>query len=105
MASTPITPARTKTAQLDANSTRKSQKAYQVSDEFNAKEVNDEFDRIHERINQLVVESAALDDLTTTYVAGDMGTAAAIAAALNTTNSRINALYAVMRQAGLFRQA
>ena len=94
MASTPITPARTKIAQPDANSTRKSQKAYQVSDEFNAKEVNDEFDRIHERINQLVVESAALDDLP------EDGTA---------TNAqictRINALYAVMRQAGLFRQA
>lgn len=50
-----------------------------------------ELETIHKTLNERLV-AATQSDLDTDYAAGDLGTAAEIAAALNATNTRINAI-------------
>jgi hypothetical protein len=94
MAKTPLVAARTPVSLPAANDTRKDQKGYQLPDEYNAQLVNQEFDRVHERLNKLAVEGAHLTDLVTD------GTA---------TNAEIctqlNALAELLRQSGLLRRS
>jgi hypothetical protein len=54
-----------------------------------------ELDALHRRLNDQLLESAP--DLETAYAAADLGTAAAIASALNTTNTRLNQILAKLR--------
>lgn len=108
MAKAPILAQRNKTLQPDVAETVKNQKSYELPAEYDqtaARLINQEFDRIHERINLVVVEAAALADLSEAYVAGDLGSAANIATAINTTNARINALTEIMRNSGLLRRS
>jgi len=94
MAKETILPARTLTSQPDANSTRKDQKGYQLPEEYDAQITNQEFDRLHERINKIVAEAAAISDVAT----GGSATAAANATA-------INSILALLRDSGLLRRS
>lgn len=105
MAKEAILPSRTLTAQPDANASRKDQKGYQLPEEYDAQVANQEFDRLHERVNKIVVEAAALADLSTAYAGGDLATASDVATALNATNARINALAEILRDSGLLRRS
>jgi len=95
MAKEAIVPARTKTAQINPNETKKDQKAYQMPEEYSAQAVNQELDRIHQRINQIVVEALdsgeVLEDLPVT------ATLAEVIAQQNKQNE-------IMRNAGLLRR-
>lgn len=90
----PLLPARAPIAQPDPQSTGKDQKGFQLSSTYNAQEVNSEFDRVHKRINDILAEGAALPDLAT---AGSTANADIC--------TRINALAALMRQAGLLKSS
>lgn len=81
---------RTKQTQPDPNATRKGQKRFAQGTEVSAEAVNNEFDYIHERINQVVVEAAALPDLALTET-------------LANTIARVNALAEILRSAGLLK--
>jgi hypothetical protein len=94
MAKEPIQAPREKTEQPDAGETRKDQKGFQLPMEFDARLVNQEFDRLHSRLNALLVEAAALTDL-------DEGGAVSNADIC----TRINALAEIMRQASLLRRS
>lgn len=89
----PIVAPRAATAQPNQASTRKDQKRYQISDPPEAKEINDEFDRVHTRLNQIVVAAAALADL-------DPATATAAQCA-----TRLNELAEILRDSGLLLRA
>lgn len=56
-----------------------------------------ELEHLHGAINARLIASDGQADLTTDYVAADMGSAAAIAAAFNETNAAINAILAKIR--------
>lgn len=93
MAKEPILPSRTRTEQTDVSNTRKDQKNYQLPEEYNAQLSNQELDRIHERINKIVVEAEALADLdSATATAADCAT-------------RLNAFGEILRNSGLLRRS
>jgi hypothetical protein len=93
MASEPLVATRTATAQPAPATTKKSQKAYQLTDPIVALQVNQEFDRLHERINAIVTEATALADLdSATATAADCAT-------------RLNAFGAILRQSGLLKSS
>lgn len=81
---------RTLTAQPDQGTTRKGQKRYTQTDQYNAGTLNAEFDYIHERLNQITVEDPALTDLDSGAVLADVIT-------------RLNSITDTLRKAGLLR--
>lgn len=91
----PIQAPRSKTAQPNANETRKDQKAYQMPEEYSAQAVNNEFDRVHERINALVTE---------TLESGEVVEDLALTATLAEVIERVNLFAEIMRNAGLLRR-
>ncbi len=99
MAKENIMPSRLKTLQPQASETRKDQKGYQLPEEYSAQLTNQELDRLHQRINDLVTESTdsgvIIEDLVATGVALT-DSAAAI--------TRLNLLSEIMRTAGLLRR-
>lgn len=92
MSRDPLIANRTATSTPQAGTTRKDQKGYQLPDEYSAQLVNQEFDRLHQRINLIVIEAAALADLDTATA-----TTAQCAA-------RLNAFGEILRNSGLLRR-
>lgn len=90
MAKGAISVGREPIAQPNRENSRKGQKRYRQGAEFDPTQINAEFDYIHERINQIVVESAALTDLSGSATLSDVIT-------------RVNALAEILREAGLLR--
>lgn len=95
MAKEPIVAPREKTEQPNINETKKDQKAHQLPEEYVARLVNQEFDRIHERINQIVVEY-----LDSGEVVEDLLSTATLAEVI----TRVNLQNEIMRNAGLLRR-
>jgi len=95
MAKENLVPSREKTAQPNAGETRKDQKAYQMPEEYSSQAVNQEFDRVHERINKLAVEQLeggeVIEDLLSTATLAEVIT-------------RVNLQSEIMRNAGLLRR-
>lgn len=89
----PLVASRALTVQPDANATVKDQKRYQLPDDYNAQQTNQALDQVHERINKIVVEAAALADL-------DSATATAAQCA-----TRLNAFGEILRQSGLLKSS
>lgn len=89
MATGSIEQRRTPIEQPNRKDTRKSQKGYIQPEEYSADALNRELDRLHERINQIVVETIALTDLDTATA-----TTAQIA-------TQVNLISELLRQAGL----
>lgn len=81
---------RTKTSQPDLSFTRKSTKRYNIQDPVDANQLNIELDHIHDRINELVVEDANIEDLST-------------AATLADVIERLNLVTGLLIRAGLIR--
>lgn len=77
-------------AQPDGRSTKKSQKRGFQKEEYDPRSINNELDYLHERLNLIVVESAALTDLSGS-------------ATLANVITRVNELTAILRTAGLIR--
>lgn len=92
MASTPLIAATAPLTQPTPGITRKDQKGFQLGQAYSAQEINAEFDRLHRRINDLVVEDPAQTDLKTD------GTETNANICL-----RINAIMAAMRKAHLLK--
>lgn len=88
----PITVGRTPITQPDVSSTRKGQKRFRQGDKYEPTQINTELDYIHERINQIVVEDPAIDDL-------DSG------ATLAQVITRVNLLTQTLRDAGLLKSS
>lgn len=88
----PITVSREPVQQPAPASTSKDQKAYRVGAEVDPQALNAELDRLHARINRIVVEAEALADLDTATAT------AAICAA------RLNAFGEILRDSGLLRR-
>lgn len=82
---------RTKTEQPNFKDTRKGQKHFQIPPSYDPQPINQEFDYIHERINQIAVEAEALTDLSGS-------------ATLAQVITRVNALTEILREAGLLRR-
>lgn len=68
-------------------------------EQYSKYDLDAELSFLHDRLNRLLVGSGIADlvddldsNLNTAYVAGDLGTAADIAAAFNTTNAALNSL-------------
>jgi hypothetical protein len=85
----PRTPSST---QPNATSTKKSQKRYTQTNDYDPNSLNTEFDYVHERLNQIAVGDPALDDLPSTATMADL-------------INRVNALASTMRKAGLLRSS
>lgn len=98
----PLVPARTLTVQPDANATVKDQKRYQLPDDYNAQQTNQALDQTHERINKIVVEAAALADLS---ILATGSTLVQAVAAIQVAQARINAFGAILRQSGLLKSS
>jgi hypothetical protein len=77
-------------SQPTASSTKRGQKRYIARSEFDPTQLNIELDYIHERLNQIVLESPALADL-------------AGSATLANVITRLNAITEILRDAGLIR--
>ena len=77
-------------AQPNAQNTRKGQKRFRQGGEYDGTQINSELDYIHERINQIVVEDPAIEDL-------DSG------ATLTEVIERLNSITETLRSAGLLR--
>lgn len=71
-----------------------------IGDQYNKLEFLREAEAIHKRLNDLVIDPAitSLTDTKDDYVAGDVGTAANIATALNVLATAINANAAAINQ-------
>lgn len=71
-----------------------------IGDQYNKLEFLREAEAIHKRLNDLVIDPAIeeLEDTKADYVAGDVGTAANIATALNTLAAAINLNTAAINQ-------
>lgn len=67
-----------------------------IAEEPKQYQVKRELDHIHKAMNDRLYP-ASLADLKVNYVAADLGTAAAIATALNATNVRLNAILEKLR--------
>lgn len=59
-------------------------------------QIRRELEHVHKAMNDRLVASTVAD-LSVVYVAGDLGTAAEIATALNTTNAKINLILELLR--------
>lgn len=71
-----------------------------MKEEYDRLEALAEYEALHRRLNALLI-SPAVDALTATksnYVAGDVGSAATIAAALNTIANALNSNTAAVNQ-------
>lgn len=90
MAKGAITVPREPIAQPNRENTRKGQKRYRQPEVYDPTQINTEFDYIHERLNQIVVESAAIEDLSGS-------------ATLAQVITRLNAVTEILREAGLLR--
>lgn len=55
-----------------------------------------ELEHVHKAMNDRLM-AASVADLSVDYVAGDLGTAAEIATAINATNTKINLILALLR--------
>jgi hypothetical protein len=62
-----------------------------LPDEYTKEALYKELQNLHKRINDLGI-NPNVADLKTNYAATDLGTAAAIATALNSTNTALNAV-------------
>lgn len=76
---------------------KSTQPLQKISDSPTKWEILQELEFLHRTLNLRMLSSDE-EDLETEYVAGDLGTAADIAAALNLTNERINAILAILRR-------
>ncbi len=90
MARGPIQVAREPITQPALESTFKAQKRFRQGQEYNPETLNSEYDFLHERVNDILVESAPLADL-------------ALTATLAQTIVRVNELAAILREAGLLK--
>lgn len=95
MAKENLVPSREKTAQANLNETRKDQKAFQMPEEYSAQAVNQEFDRVHARINALAQEA-----LDSGEVIEDLPATATLAEVITRSNLQSE----IMRNAGLLRR-
>lgn len=95
MAKEPIIAATSKTLQPNPGETRKDQKGYQLPEEYNAQMTNQEFDRVHSRINAIVQEDTS---------AGEPIANLAGAATLAEVITQVNLLAETLRKAGLLRR-
>lgn len=86
----PLSVSRTPISQPSSQSTKKGQKRFVAKDEYDASQINIELDYIHERLNQVILESAALTDLSGS-------------ATLANVITRLNAITQILRDAGLIR--
>lgn len=91
---------RAATAQPDPNSTRVQQKGYQLDEDFNALQVNQEFDRVYEALNKITAGATNLPDLSL-IAAG--ATLVEVVTALQDAQTKINAFGAILRQSGLMK--
>lgn len=92
MAKGPIFQPRPSTqAQPNPDSTRKGHKRMVQPAEYNAQAVNTELDYIHERLNQIVVEDPAVEDLPPGAVLADV-------------IERLNLITETLRKSGLLRR-
>ena len=96
MANTPLIAGTTPTAQPNRDTTAKSQKAFQLGPTYDAQAINAEFDRIHKRINQVIVEDAHLANLSPS--GATLGDAVADNASIMT---QLNALLSTLEKANL----
>lgn len=67
----------------------------QLDDVYDKWKLYRELEILHERVNELLVsadQEDASETLKVNYVAGDLGSAATIATAINATNTRVNEL-------------
>ncbi len=67
---------------------------------YDRNRVEFDLEALHRRLNDQLIDLSDEDDdgdLQTDYVAGDLGTAAEIATALNATNTRINQILEKLR--------
>lgn len=87
----PIVPRRTAITQPDVSNTRKSQKRRALLGEYNPQLINNELDYVHERLNMIVVEDAAIEDLDSGASLGDVIT-------------RLNLITETLRSAGLLKR-
>jgi hypothetical protein len=77
-------------------STKPSQPLRQTGPDYSESAIKRELEYLHKVLNDRLV-LATQEDLETGYAAGDLGTAAAIATALNVTNTAINRILAKIR--------
>lgn len=94
MAKEPLIPARAPTTVPVVGTTHKDQKGYQLDDEYNALQVNQEFDRLHKRINDILVEASALSDLATDG-----------SETVDTISAKVNSILVLLRQSGLLKSS
>jgi hypothetical protein len=69
----------------------------EIEEEYSRYAILKELELLHSRINDLYLASTD-SNLSTSYVAGDLGTAAEIATAINATNTKINLILAKIRR-------
>lgn len=98
--------ATTKTEQPNPGETRKDQKGYQLPEEYIARLVNAEFDRLHERINKITVE--ALDGAEVIADLAALDSAATLAQTrtyiIDTLTPRLNLIAEILRDMGGLRR-
>lgn len=63
MSKDPILPARVPLTQPGVANTNKDQKSFRAPEEYDARAINAELDKLHDRVNKIVVEDEALEDL------------------------------------------
>lgn len=90
MARGPIQVAREPITQPALESTFKAQKRFRQGPEYNPETINSEYDFLHERVNNILVESAAISDLAGSATLGEVIT-------------RVNLLTQILREAGLLK--
>lgn len=88
----PIVVTREPLAQPDATDTLKGQKSYSLTDVYDPMRINSELDRLHDRINGIVLEGAALEDLPASPTVEQL-------------SERVNILTELCRSAGLLRRS
>lgn len=86
----PILVTREPITQPEISSTFKAQKRFRQGPEYNPETINAEYDFLHERTNNILVEAAPLADLATT-------------ATLAQVIVRVNELASILREAGLLK--
>lgn len=88
----PIIPVRELQEQPDASDTLKAQKRYSLTDVYDPMRINSELDWLHSRVNLILVEGPAIDDL-------------AISPTVEELSERVNLLTELCRSAGLLRRS
>lgn len=94
MSKTNIVVSRTPLSTPSSESTKKSQTSVRLGQDYDALAIQKEFDRVHESINQILVEDAPLADLPTDGSASNASIC-----------KQINSLAATLRKAGLLRSS